>query len=85
MAVFKEELRKRVKGALMEDESWWHLCYDSDSKQFWIEHSWDRVNPYKLGEGSDVGSTRSEVEAYTGPAADRIEELKEKLVGQANA
>ena len=83
MPVFKEELEKRIKGALMEDESWWYLCFDSDADEFWVEHDWDRVNPYNLKEAADVGSRRMPLEGYTGPGAVRIEELKELLKGRA--
>ena len=79
MTVHREEVHKRVKGSLMQDESWWHLCYDNDADAFWIEHDWDRVDPYNLAAKADVGSRRLSLEEYSGPGADQIPNLISKL------
>ncbi len=83
MPILTHQIAQRVKGALAEDEDWWRVCYDTDAGEFYIEHEWDHVDPYNVAAGHNSGSTRHEIEGWSGPGKDRIDEAIAILNQQA--
>lgn len=84
MAIYKEQLVYRTKGPLAQREDWYRLCYDTGTAEFFVEHEWDYVNPYKLGSGdSSSGTTRHSADEWTGEGSDRIEATKQILLERA--
>ena len=84
MAVLKKQLHMSAKGSWAEREDWWWLCYDTEARAFHVEHEWDHMNAYKLGEPSDKGTACQSVEGYGGPGSDRVEEAKAILLAEAS-
>ncbi len=83
MAIFSEEIAKRIKGSLMEKEDWWRLCYDSETQRFYVEHEWSHTDAYRASKGSDEGTTEHDAETWSGPGAEKIGEARERLLNQA--
>ena len=79
MPILKEQIAKRVKGQLAENEDWWHLCYDTEADAFYIEHSWDYVNAYRVSQGHNSGTERHSVEGWQGPGSEKVDEARAKL------
>lgn len=83
MAVLTREIAKRIKGSLQEREDWWRLCYDTDTREFYVEHEWHHMNAYKIGSAADEGTTREPAVGYRGQGADKIEQAKAVLLAEA--
>lgn len=88
MAVVRKQIALRIKGSLAEREDFWRLCYDLEAERFFVEHEWDHMNPYKLGEGGSRGTTEHSVEdwiANKGEGFEKIEEARAEILKEANA
>lgn len=86
MPIFAEQLEFRAKGSLNQTEDWWTLCYDSDAKEFYIEHQWDHMDPYNIGKKpTNAGKSRISMENYIGVGAEKIAEAKRILIERASA
>jgi hypothetical protein len=84
MPILKEQIAKRVKGSLAENEDWWHLCYDTDANEFFVEHEWDHVNAYRVSEHSS-DTERHAAEGWTGPGSGNLADARAKLLERARA
>lgn len=85
MPVSKTQLHFKAKGSLAEREDWWWLCYDTDTAEFYVEHEWDHMDPYRLGEASDKGKARTSVEQWQangGPGLETYEAARAKLLDE---
>ena len=85
MPIYREQIAKRIKGSLAEKEDFWTLCYDSDEQRFYVEHMWDHMNPYKLSEKGNSGTTVHDADAWTGEGAEKIPDAKQRLLKEAGA
>ena len=86
MTVYREQIAQRIKGSLAEREDWWTLLYDSETGTFQVEHEWDHMNPYKLGEGdSSRGKSYHPAETWDGEGTSSIEAAKTRLLAKARA
>jgi hypothetical protein len=85
MAILKEQIAQRVKGQLGEKEDWWHLCFDADANSYYIEHSWDHVDAYKVSRGTDSDTERHPLEGWNGPGLEKIDAARAKLEERARA
>ncbi len=85
MPIYREQIAKRIKGSLAENEDFWTLCYDSDQQRFYVEHSWDYMNPYKLSEKGDRGTSNHDADTWTGEGAEKIPDAKQRLLKEASA
>jgi hypothetical protein len=83
MPILKHQIAKRVKGSMAEKEDWWHACYDTDTKEFFIEHSWDHVQINGLSQ--DAGSSRHSIDDWNGEGRDNIPAAKEQLLAEAQS
>ena len=81
MAVLREKIAQRIKGTLQQTEDWWYLCYDTDTKEFFVEHKWDHVALNNLSQNAD--SETHDAETWNGMGADKISEAKAKLLAMA--
>ena len=84
MAILKREIHRKVRGSLAQDEDWWRLCYDTHAREFFVEHEWSHVDPYRTDNPFDVGTRTFSVDSYRGPHARRIPALQAKLLAVAN-
>ena len=82
MAILREQLGTRTKGPMAENEDWWNLCYDTDSREFYVEHSWSYVKINGLS--VDSGKSRESAEGWNGRGAENIPGAKQRLLEQAN-
>lgn len=80
MAVLKHQIAYRVKGSLAETEDWWHLCYDTESDVFFVEHEWDHANPYPRGGPGDSGTKRYDAANWDGPGREELAAAKALLL-----
>jgi hypothetical protein len=66
---------------MAENEDWWSLCYNTDTKAFFVEHGWHhvRINGLKANSGTDT----YEAETWTEQGADAIPGAKAQLLKQA--
>lgn len=83
MKLLKKEIARQMKGALQEREDWWRLCYEAESRDFFIEHEWHHMNAYKLETAADEGTEVMSVDGYSGKGTDKIEEAKAALLIEA--
>lgn len=83
MTVLKREISKRVKGSLAEREDWWRLCYDTDTREFYVEHEWHHSDAYNVRRAADEGTTRADVNGYSGAGSDKIEGAMAALLEEA--
>ncbi|TCP93737.1 hypothetical protein C8J42_101188 [Sphingomonas sp. PP-CE-1A-559] len=83
MPACRTQLHFSAKGSLAEREDWWWLCYDPESAEFYVEHEWDHMDPYRLGEASNKGTSRMSVEQWQrggGPGLTEYDTAREKLL-----
>ncbi len=64
MPKLTRQLESHAKGALAEREDWWHLVFDTDANELYVEHSWSHTNAYRVSKGTDEGTERLPVDAY---------------------
>lgn len=81
MSILKEEIDRRVKGPMAENEDWWRLCYDTDAERFYIEHEWDHVKINGLTQ--NTGKTEHDADMWKGAGAAKISEAKKRLMERA--
>jgi hypothetical protein len=85
MAILTEQLEFTAKGSLSQTEDWYTLCYDTDAKEFYIEHQWDHMDPYSIGKkASDRGTARLPVDDYKGPGISKLSDAKQTLMTKAS-
>jgi hypothetical protein len=86
MTILSEQLKFRARGSLNQTEDWWTLCYDTEAREFYIEHQWDHMDPYNIGKDhGSFGKNRLPVEGYDGPGSEKLEEAKRLLLEKAGA
>lgn len=85
MLVLREQIGKRIKGALMEDEDWWYLCLDTDNDCYFVRHEWSNVDAYDVAKCADSGSSEHDADTWTGEGPEKIEAAKVRLPDQAKA
>ncbi|WP_141740479.1 hypothetical protein [Bosea sp. BIWAKO-01] len=78
-----EQLASRIKGPPAENEDWWHLCYNSDTNEFYVEHEWSHV-PID-GLQLNGGTEKHDANAWVGPGAEHIPHARNMLLDRANA
>jgi len=68
---------------MAQDEDWWHLCYDTEAKSFFVQHEWHyvQIRTAKVDQGTET----HDADTWTGRGADRISAAKEILLEQAAA
>lgn len=44
MTLLKRELHKRTKSPTSNDQDWWWLVFDTDTKRLYVEHAWEYVD-----------------------------------------
>lgn len=60
MALLRKQFHYHAGGHMGESEDWWHLVWDDQTRDLYVEHSWDRVRIAKLDE-HNAGSRRIEL------------------------
>ena len=80
MPVYKEMIDRRINGSFAQNEDYWYLCYDSDADNFYVEHEWDHMNPYKLSDPGESGSSRHDADTWEGPGSDKIADARQRLL-----
>lgn len=86
MAILSERLHHEATGALNHIEDWWNLLYNTETRQFHVEHEWDHMAPYSTGKvGGSFGKSRIEVDGYEGPGADNLAAAKQTLLEKASS
>lgn len=83
MAVLKKEIAKRIKGSLQEREDWWRLCYDTERREFFVEHEWHHMDAYNIRSAADEGTETEPATDYRGNGSDKIEKAKAALLARA--
>lgn len=78
MPILHEQLAKRAKGGMAENEDWWHLCYDTDTEKFYVEHSWSYLDRKSLR--VDSGSSQEDAESFFGQGSEKIPEARARLL-----
>lgn len=81
--VIKEQIGFRSKGMMAENEDWWHLCYDTDTQEFYVEHSWHYVQVRGLC--TDGGSERVGGDDWRGQGSEKIPAAKKKILSQVDS
>ncbi|HEV7318237.1 MAG TPA: hypothetical protein VGO04_06470 [Ensifer sp.] len=81
MSILKSELASRTKGSMAENEDWWYLCYDTEDRQFFVEHEW--IHMKSKGHPTESGSERFEASKYAGVGAESLERAKASLLKEA--
>ncbi len=90
MPVIKRTLDTRLKGPHMETEDWWHLAFDTETNDLFVEHEWSHTS---LGTSvSDSGTKRRAIAEFLGDTAHEaakaratLRELIRSLVGGQDA
>lgn len=86
MTILTEQLEFTAKGSVNQTEDWWTLCYDTEAREFYVEHQWDHMDPYSIGKKKgDAGRTRLSVDGYEGPGRDKLADAKRALLAKAGA
>ncbi|MGO4677787.1 hypothetical protein AB4Z40_33395 [Bosea sp. 2YAB26] len=77
-----EQLASRIKGPMAENEDWWHLCYETDTNEFYVEHEWSHVpsNGVQLNSGTE----KHDAMTWVGPGAELIPNARNLLLERAN-
>ncbi len=83
MTTLRKQIDRRVKGALQEREDWWYLCYDTETKEFYVEHDWHHMNAYKASEKANEGKQRTTIEDHDGPGSSKIDQARADLLKEA--
>lgn len=83
MAVLTKEIAKKMKGSLQEREDWWRLCYDTDSREFFVEHEWHHMDAYNIGSAANEGKETFGADGYRGEGSDKIDQAKAALLEEA--
>ena len=63
MALLIRELQRSAKGPVANDEDWWRLVFDTDTKRLYIEHEWQHTAMRGAGR-SDSGKEQIEISEY---------------------
>lgn len=80
MAVLREEIAKRIKGSHSQTEDWWHLCLDTETGEYFVEHSWDHVALNSLDQ--NVGADQHDADTWKGPGSENIKSARERLAAK---
>ena len=83
MPILSEELGSRTKGPMAENEDWWRLCYDTDTKELYVLHKWDYVQINGLRQ--NAGEEKHDPDTWRGEGAGKTAEAKGRLMEQANS
>ena len=83
MGILKRQLAMVVTGSLGDKDDWWRLCYDTDVREFFIEHEWSHMNGYNVKSPPVEGSQRLSAEGYRGHGLDKLEQAKQELLAEA--
>jgi hypothetical protein len=79
----KRLLHERVKGPLANNEDWWYLVFDQETKRLFVQHEWSYVDLGRLhseNSGSkDLDVTTFLRESDSIPARTKLTELLESL------
>lgn len=81
MTVLREQIAARTKGPMAENEDWWHLCYDTERAEFFVEHEWSYVKINGLTPNS--GSSTHDADTWTGYGAEMIPGARKRLLERA--
>lgn len=84
MPVFKEQISYHSTGGSAADEVWVYLCFDSGTRQFYIEKSWDYMfqggkHPTRHNSGTEYYPA----DTWNGRGADKIQAAKAALLAMA--
>ncbi|GJE46861.1 hypothetical protein [Methylobacterium soli] len=63
MALLIRELQRSAKGSGANDEDWWRLVFDTDTKRLYVEHEWQHTEVREAGH-SGQGKERVEIPDY---------------------
>ncbi|WP_336491617.1 hypothetical protein [Methylobacterium nigriterrae] len=63
MALLIRELQRTAKGAVTNDEDWWRLVFDTDTKRLYVEHEWQHTEGPEAGRPSQ-GKEQIEIADY---------------------
>ena len=63
MALLIRELQRSAKGPVANDEDWWRLVFDTDTKRLYVEHAWQHADVRGTGH-SDHGKEHIEIPEY---------------------
>jgi hypothetical protein len=85
MTVLKRELSKRRAGPVLNDEDWWRLVFDTETKRLYVEHEWEYVDVRRGGK-ADSGRLEIDLAAFLnesrqGPAQRELLGLISSLFG----
>ncbi len=83
MAILTRELRHKARGPRLQEQDWWHLCYDTDTREFFVEHRWHHRNPDKLNGPADLGRDCVGMEMYRTRNSRKVEQAKAELLAEA--
>jgi hypothetical protein len=63
MAILKREIDRRATGPVMNDEDWWRLVFDTETKRLYVEHEWAHMD-VRQGGPANNGSEEIEITAF---------------------
>ncbi|MBA9071030.1 hypothetical protein FHR71_004807 [Methylobacterium sp. RAS18] len=63
MALLVRELQRSAKGPVENDEDWWRLVFDTDTKRLYVEHEWKHTDVRGAGR-SNQGKEQLEIPEY---------------------
>ena len=61
MALLTRELRRAATGPVANDEDWWRLVFDTDTKRLYIEHEWQHTDVREPGHS---GHEKAQIEIH---------------------
>lgn len=68
MALLKRELHRTARGPVMNDEDWWRLVFDTDTKRLYVEHEWAHMDVRKGGQAEN-GVAEIEIASFLSEAS----------------
>ncbi|MHB2205261.1 hypothetical protein [Methylobacterium sp. CM6257] len=63
MALLIRELQRSAKGPVANDEDWWRLVFNTDTKRLYIEHEWQHTSVRETGRSAH-GKEQIEIPEY---------------------
>lgn len=60
MTILKRELDRHVTGPILNDEDWWRLTFDTETKRLYVEDEWAHTDVHRSGP-PDSGSKELEI------------------------
>lgn len=80
MPIINKKLHYRERNGR---EDWYYLDYNTDTREFSINHQWHHMNSFRTSDPVREGAETILIEGYTGYGADKVEDAKTELLKEA--